>query len=133
MEVKKVLLADEEIPRQWYNILADIKMNPPLGPDGNPVGPEMLAPVFPMNLIEQEVSSERWIDIPEEVLRVLSIWRPSPLVRAYSLEKAIGTPAKIYFKNEGVSPPGSPKPNIMILIIQQGNNLGNGFPHLFHS
>ncbi|MFH2219508.1 MAG: TrpB-like pyridoxal phosphate-dependent enzyme [Pseudomonadota bacterium] len=114
MEVKKVLLADEEIPRQWYNILADIKMNPPLGPDGNPVGPEMLAPVFPMNLIEQEVSSERWIDIPEEVLRVLSIWRPSPLVRAYSLEKAIGTPAKIYFKNEGVSPPGSHKPNTAV-------------------
>jgi tryptophan synthase beta chain len=114
MQVKKVLLADEEIPRQWYNILADIKMNPPLGPDGNPVGPEMLAPVFPMNLIEQEVSSERWIDIPEEVLRVLSIWRPSPLVRAYSLEKAIGTPAKIYFKNEGVSPPGSHKPNTAV-------------------
>ncbi|MBW1840705.1 MAG: TrpB-like pyridoxal phosphate-dependent enzyme [Deltaproteobacteria bacterium] len=114
MEVKKVLLADDEIPRQWYNILADIKMNPPLGPDGNPVGPEMLAPVFPMNLIEQEVSQERWIDIPEEVLRVLSIWRPSPLVRAYALEKAIGTPAKIYFKNEGVSPPGSHKPNTAV-------------------
>ncbi|MFC1515447.1 TrpB-like pyridoxal phosphate-dependent enzyme [Thermodesulfobacteriota bacterium] len=114
MEVKKILLADDEIPRQWYNILADIKMNPPLGPDGNPVGPEMLAPVFPMNLIEQEVSPERWIDIPEDVLSVLSIWRPSPLVRAYALEKAIGTPAKIYFKNEGVSPPGSHKPNTAV-------------------
>ena len=95
METKKVLLSEDEIPRQWYNILADIKMNPPLGPDGNPISPDMLAPVFPMNLIEQEVSSERWIDIPEEVLRVLNIWRPSPLVRAYELEKALDTPARI--------------------------------------
>lgn len=114
MEVRKVLLTEDEIPRQWYNILADIKMNPPLGPDGNPVGPEALAPVFPMNLIEQEVSSERWIDIPEEVLNVLTIWRPSPLVRALSLEKALDTPARIYFKNEGVSPPGSHKPNTAV-------------------
>ena len=114
MAVRKVFLAEEEMPRQWYNILADIKMNPPLGPDGNPVGPEMLAPVFPMNLIEQEVSSERWIDIPEEVLNVLTIWRPSPLVRALSLEKLLDTPARIYFKNEGVSPPGSHKPNTAV-------------------
>ena len=102
------------MPRQWYNILADIKMNPPLGPDGKPIGPEMLAPVFPMNLIEQEVSTQRWIDIPEEVLDVLRIWRPSPLVRATSLEKALDTPAKIYFKNESVSPPGSHKPNTAV-------------------
>ncbi|MFC1489016.1 TrpB-like pyridoxal phosphate-dependent enzyme [Thermodesulfobacteriota bacterium] len=114
MAVRKVFLTEEEMPRQWYNILADIKMNPPLGPDGNPVGPEMLAPVFPMNLIEQEVSSERWIDIPEEVLDVLTIWRPSPLVRAHSLEKLLDTPARIYFKNEGVSPPGSHKPNTAV-------------------
>ena len=114
MEVRKVLLTEDEMPRQWYNILADIKMNPPLGPDGNPVGPDALAPVFPMNLIEQEVSSERWIDIPEEVLNVLTIWRPSPLVRALSLEKALDTPARIYFKNEGVSPPGSHKPNTAV-------------------
>ena len=114
MEMKKVLLSEDEIPRQWYNILADIKMNPPLGPDGNPIGPEALAPVFPMNLIEQEVSSERWIDIPEEVLTVLSIWRPSPLVRAFALEKALDTPAKIYYKNESVSPPGSHKPNTAV-------------------
>ena len=98
MEVKKVLLNEDEIPRQWYNILADIKMNPPLGPDGNPVTPDALAPVFPMNLIEQEVSPERWIDIPEEVLGVYQIWRPSPLVRAWALEKALGTPARIYYK-----------------------------------
>ena len=114
MEIKKVLLTEDEIPRQWYNILADIKLNPPIGPDGNPVSPDMLAPVFPMNLIEQEVSPERWIDIPEEVLGVLSIWRPSPLVRARSLEKALETPARIYFKNESLSPPGSHKPNTAV-------------------
>lgn len=114
MEVKKVLLSEDEIPRQWYNILADIKMNPPLGPDGNPIGPDSLAQVFPMNLIEQEVSSERWIDIPEEVLGVYRIWRPTPLVRASALEKVLETPAKIYFKNEGVSPPGSHKPNTAV-------------------
>ena len=114
METKKILLTEDEMPRQWYNILADIKMNPPLGSDGNPISPDMLAPVFPMNLIEQEVSSERWIDIPEDVLRVYNIWRPSPLVRAYSLEKALDTPAKIYYKNESVSPPGSHKPNTAV-------------------
>lgn len=114
MTAKKIFLTEDEMPRQWYNILADIKMNPPLGPDGNPIGPEMLTPIFPMNLIEQEVSPERWIDIPEEVLAALKIWRPSPLVRATALEKALGTPAKIYFKNESVSPPGSHKPNTAI-------------------
>ena len=114
MEVRKILLSEAEIPRKWYNILADIKLNPPLGPDGKPVQPEALAPVFPMNLIEQEVSPERWIDVPEDVLKVLSIWRPSPLIRALELEKALDTPARIYFKNEGVSPPGSHKPNTAV-------------------
>ena len=114
METRKVLLTEDEMPRQWYNILADIKLNPPLGPDGKPVDPEALAAVFPMNLIEQEVSSERWIDIPEEVLKVYSIWRPSPLVRALTLEKALDTPAKIYFNNESLSPPGSHKPNTAV-------------------
>ncbi|MCX5882126.1 MAG: TrpB-like pyridoxal phosphate-dependent enzyme [Deltaproteobacteria bacterium] len=114
MTDKKILLTEDEMPRQWYNILADIKMNPPLGPDGNPIGPEALAPVFPMNLIEQEVSTDRWIDIPEPVLDVYRIWRPSPLVRALSLEKALDTPARIYFKNESVSPPGSHKPNTAV-------------------
>ncbi len=73
-KVKKLFLSEHEMPKQWYNIAADLPgtMNPPLGPDGNPVGPEMLAPVFPMNLIEQEVSQERWIDIPEKVLEMLS-------------------------------------------------------------
>ena len=114
METKKVLLTEDEMPRQWYNILADIKMNPPLGPDGNPISPDMLAPVFPMNLIEQEVSPERWIDIPEAVQAVYKMWRPSPLVRAYGLEKELNTPARIYYKYEGVSPPGSHKPNTAV-------------------
>jgi len=114
MKIRKVLLTEAEIPRQWYNLLADIKLNPPLGPDGKPVTPDMLSPVFPMNLIEQEVSSERWIDIPEEVLGVLNIWRPSPLVRALSLEAYLDTPARIYYKNESVSPPGSHKPNTAV-------------------
>ncbi|MEJ2039817.1 MAG: TrpB-like pyridoxal-phosphate dependent enzyme, partial [Desulfosarcinaceae bacterium] len=114
MKAKSVILPADEIPRQWYNILADIKMNPPLGPDGQPVKPEDLAPVFPMNLIEQEVSSTRWIDIPEAVLDVLAIWRPSPLIRADRLEKALDTPARIYFKYEGASPPGSHKPNTAV-------------------
>ncbi len=124
METKKILLTEDEMPRQWYNVLSDIKMNPPLGPDGKPVSPEALAPVFPMNLIEQEVSTERWIDIPEEVLSIYSIWRPSPLVRALSLEKALDTPAKIYFKNEGVSPPGSHKPNTAVAQAYYNKEFG---------
>ena len=112
----KVQLNEDEIPRQWYNLAADLPtpMQPPLGPDGNPVSPDMLAPVFPMNLIEQEVSAQRWIDIPEEVIEILYRWRPSPLHRAHFLEKAIDTPARIYYKNESISPPGSHKPNTAV-------------------
>ena len=112
----KTLLSEEDIPRQWYNLAADLPspLLPPLGPDGNPVSPDMLAPVFPMNLIEQEVSQERWINIPEEIIEILYRWRPSPLHRAQYLEKALGTPAKIYYKNESVSPPGSHKPNTAV-------------------
>ena len=124
METKKVFLTEDEMPRQWYNVLADIKMNPPLGPDGNPVSPDQLAPVFPMNLIEQEVSAERWIDIPEDVLRVYNIWRPSPLIRAYALEKALDTPARIYYKYEGVSPPGSHKPNTAVAQAYYNKEFG---------
>lgn len=113
-KLKKVFLTEDEMPRQWYNLAADVKMNPPLGPDGNPISPEMLAPVFPMNIIEQEVSTQRWIDIPEEILEMLTIWRPTPLVRAYALEAALKTPAKIYYKNESVSPAGSHKPNTAV-------------------
>ncbi len=113
----KFILDDKSIPKKWYNIQADLPnpLHPPLNPaTGKPVGPEDLAPIFPMNLIEQEVSTKRWIDIPEEVLEKLLLWRPSPLYRAVNFEKALGTPAKIYFKNEGVSPAGSHKPNSAI-------------------
>ncbi|MBU2511148.1 TrpB-like pyridoxal phosphate-dependent enzyme [bacterium] len=112
----KIFLNEQDIPRQWYNLAADLPtpMQPPLGPDGNPISPEMLAPVFPMNLIEQEMSQERWIDIPEPILELLLRWRPSPLHRARYLEKALGTPARIYYKNESVSPAGSHKPNTAV-------------------
>src|SRR5512139_3524073 len=117
MKEFKVFLREDEIPKQWYNIQADLPT--PLQPDihpgtGKPIGPQDLAPVFPMNLIEQEVSQQRWIDIPEDVMEKLLIWRPSPLQRAYGLEKALGTPARIYYKNEGMSPPGSHKPNTAV-------------------
>ena len=80
-ELTKILLNEEEMPRQWYNIQADLpsQMPPPLGSDGKPVGPDALAKVFPMNLIEQEMSTERWIEIPQEVQAILKLWRPSPL------------------------------------------------------
>jgi tryptophan synthase beta chain len=113
---RRVYLDASEMPTQWYNLAPDLPtpMQPPLGPNGKPISPEMLAPVFPMNLIEQEVSQERWIDIPREVLEMLSIWRSTPLVRAYGLEAALKTPARIYYKNESVSPAGSHKLNTAI-------------------
>ena len=117
MEPKKIFLPESEMPRQWYNIMADMPtpMEPPLHPGTcEPAGPDDLSPIFPMNLIEQEVSTERWIDIPDEVMEKYLIWRPTPLYRAYSLEKHLQTPAKIYYKNEGVSPAGSHKPNTAI-------------------
>jgi tryptophan synthase beta chain len=112
----KFVLNENDIPRQWYNLAADLPkpMLPPLGPDGKPISPEMLAPVFPMNLIEQEVTSARWVDIPEEIREIYALWRPSPLYRAHRLEKLLGTPARIYYKNEGVSPAGSHKPNTAV-------------------
>ncbi len=112
----KILLKEADIPKQWYNLAADLPspMLPPLGPDGNPISPDMLAPVFPMNLIEQEVSTDRWIDIPEEILDILYRWRPAPLRRARFLEKYLDTPAKIYYKDESTSPPGSHKPNTAV-------------------
>ncbi len=117
MQRIKINLDESEIPRHWYNIQADMPnpLHPPLNPaTGKPVSPDDLAPIFPMNLIEQEMSSERWVKIPDEVLEKYLLWRPSPLMRAHSFEKALGTPAKIYFKNEGVSPAGSHKPNSAI-------------------
>jgi len=116
MEQVKIFLNEKDMPRQWYNLAADLPtpLQPPLGPDGNPVTPDMLAPVFPMNLIEQEVCTDRWVDIPEGILKILRIWRPSPLYRARRLEEHLKTPARIYYKNEGVSPPGSHKPNTAV-------------------
>ena len=116
-KTKKILLTEKEIPTHWYNIQADMPNPtlPPLNPGtGQPVGPADLAPLFPMELIKQEVSKERWIEIPEEVRDVYRMWRPSPLYRAYNLEKLLDTPAKIYFKYEGVSPAGSHKPNTAV-------------------
>jgi len=117
MKIKKIVLPESEMPRQWYNIQADLPtpLEPTLNPATNePVVPEDLTSVFPMPLIEQDTSQERWIDIPEKVLEKYLIWRPSPLYRAYNLEKYLDTPAKIYFKNEGVSPAGSHKPNTAV-------------------
>lgn len=112
----KITLSEDEMPRKWYNLAADFQtpMLPPLGPDGKPITPEMMSAIFPMNLIEQEMSSDRWVDIPEEVLSILYRWRPSPLHRAYALEKLLDTPARIYYKNESVSPAGSHKLNTAI-------------------
>jgi tryptophan synthase beta chain len=114
---KKVLLEEHEMPTAYYNILPDLpdQMPPPLHPGtGKPVGPDDLSPIFPLELIKQEVSNDRFIEIPEEVQRVYRIYRPSPLVRAHLLEKALDTPAEIYYKYEGVSPSGSHKPNTAI-------------------
>ncbi len=107
----KIQLPEHDIPRQWYNLGADLKALPPVDADGNPVTPDALAQIFPMNLIEQEVSTQRWIDIPEDIIGMLYRWRPSPLRRAVYLEKHLKTPARIYFKDESVSPAGSHKPN----------------------
>ena len=113
----KYLLNENEIPKSWYNIAADLPQPlPPVLHPGTlqPIGPDDLAPLFPMALIEQEVSAERWIEIPEQVREIYQLWRPSPLYRAHRLEAALGTPAKIYYKNEGVSPAGSHKPNTAV-------------------
>src|SRR4030043_1190534 len=116
-EPTKVLLNENEMPTHWYNIQADlpVPLPPVLHPGtGKPIGPQDLAPLFPMALIMQEVSQERYIEIPEEIQAIYKLWRPSPLYRALRLEKALGTPAKIYYKYEGVSPAGSKKPNTAI-------------------
>ncbi len=114
---RKFFLSEREMPTQWYNIQADMpnKVMPPLHPaTKQPVGPEDLAPLFPMELIKQEVSQERYIEIPEEVQDIYKIWRPSPLVRATNFEKILDAPVRIYYKNESVSPPGSHKPNTAV-------------------
>ena len=114
MNKTKIQLDENDLPKKWYNIQADLKtpLEPPLNPQTKkPIGPDELKAIFPMELIKQEVSSERYIPIPEEIREIYRLWRPTPLYRAKRLEKALNTPAKIYFKWEGVSPPGSHKPN----------------------
>ncbi len=127
----KILLDENEMPRKWYNILADLPtpIDPPLNPaTGEPIKPEDLSAIFPMELIKQEVSDKREIPIPEEVLEIYRIWRPTPLYRAYRLEKALKTPARIYYKWEGVSPPGSHKPNTA--VAQAYYNMKEGIERL---
>src|SRR5215471_11658588 len=113
----KYVLSERDLPTRWYNIQADLKtpVPPPLHPGtGQPIGPQDLAPLFPMELIKQEVSQERWIEIPDTVRDIYRLWRPTPLYRARRLEKALDTPARIYYKYEGVSPAGSHKPNTAV-------------------
>jgi len=114
---EKIFLSEDEMPKKWYNIQADMKtpLDPPLHPGTmEPATPDDLKAIFPMELIMQEVSQEKYIKIPEEILDVYRVWRPSPLYRAFKLEKALKTPARIYYKWEGVSPPGSHKPNTAV-------------------
>ncbi len=113
----KIYLDEESLPKTWYNIQADLPspLDPPLNPGtGKPAGPEDFAPIFPMELIGQEMSQQKNIPIPEDIREILQIWRPSPLIRAHRLEKFLKTPAKIYYKWEGVSPAGSHKPNTAV-------------------
>lgn len=117
MSDSKIFLSESEMPEAWYNINPDLPapLAPPLHPGtGQPLGPDDLAPIFPMGLIMQEVSMDRWIDIPDEVRDVYRLWRPTPLHRAVRLERELATPARIYYKNESVSPPGSHKPNTAV-------------------
>ena len=116
MPEHKILLTEAELPTHWYNVIPDLPRAPEpyVGPDGSPVPPEAMQALFPPGIIEQEISQERWIEIPQPVREALYLWRPSPLYRALNLEKALGTPAKIYYKYEGVSPSGSHKPNSAI-------------------
>ena len=117
MPSRKILLDEDAIPKQWYNIQPDLPeaLPPLINPaTREPINPNDLKAVFPSECINQEISQERWIDIPEEVREIYRLWRPTPLYRAINLEKALKTPAKIYYKYEGVSPPGSHKPNTAI-------------------
>ncbi|MDX1608988.1 MAG: TrpB-like pyridoxal phosphate-dependent enzyme [Halofilum sp. (in: g-proteobacteria)] len=126
MVEQKILLPESDIPTHWYNVVADMP-NPPapyLGPDGQPVPPEAMAALFPPGIIEQEVSTERWIEIPQPVREALALWRPSPLYRALRLEQRLGTPARIYFKYEGVSPAGSHKPNSAVAQAYYNHEAG---------
>jgi tryptophan synthase beta chain len=116
MDQVKILLDESDIPTHWYNVVADLPNPPapPLGPDGKPIDPSALAAIFPEPVIAHEVSGERWIPIPDPVRDIYRMWRPTPMFRAHRLEAAIGTPARIYYKYEGVSPAGSHKPNTAV-------------------
>jgi len=117
MDLKRALLPEKELPAEWYNLLADLPqpLPPPVHPmTKEPLDPAALERIFARELIRQEISQERWIGIPDEVRRIYALWRPSPLVRARNLEKALKTPARIYFKDESHSPPGSHKPNTAV-------------------
>ena len=131
MPKTKIVLDENEMPKKWYNIQADLKtpLDPPLNPQTKqPIGPDDLKQIFPMGLIKQEVSNERYIQIPEKVREIYRLWRPTPLYRALKLEKALNTPAKIYYKWEGVSPPGSHKPNSA--VAQAYYNMKEGIEQL---
>jgi tryptophan synthase beta chain len=113
----KIVLRESEVPQHWYNINPDLPspLPPPIHPGtGQPLGPQDLAPIFPMGLIKQEVSMDPLVEIPDEVMRIYRLWRPTPLYRAHRLEQYLGTPARIYYKNESFSPPGSHKPNTAV-------------------
>ena len=117
MQQTKILLEEQDMPTSWYNVMPDLPepMAPPLDPETKkPIAPEKLSAIFPMSLIEQEMSGERWIDIPEPIQEIYRLYRPSPLVRARRLEQAIGSKARIYYKDESVSPAGSHKPNTAV-------------------
>jgi len=130
-QTTKFLLPESAMPTAWYNLQADLPtpLPPPLHPGtGQPIGPQDLAPLFPMELIRQEVSTERWIEIPEEIQAVYRLWRPTPLYRAHRLEQALDTPARIFYKYEGTSPAGSHKPNTA--VAQAYYNKQEGVPRL---
>ncbi|MCU0641730.1 MAG: TrpB-like pyridoxal phosphate-dependent enzyme [Candidatus Margulisbacteria bacterium] len=127
MTDRKILLSEKAMPQQWYNIAPDLKtpLAPPLHPATHkPLGPEDLAPIFPMGLIAQEMCLDPMVEIPNEIMDVLKLWRPTPLVRALSLEKALKTKARIYYKNESVSPAGSHKPNTSVAQVYYNKQEG---------
>ena len=130
MAAKKILLSDEDVPKRWYSILPDLPrpLPPFIDPETKAPGVGIVPKIYPKAIIAQEVSKDRWIDIPEEVREVYRLWRPTPLFRATRLEKALKTPAKIYYKYEGVSPPGSHKPNTA--VAQAYYNMKEGIERL---
>ena len=130
MAAKKILLSEEDVPKRWYSILPDLPrpLPPFIDPETKAPGVGIVPKIYPKAIIAQEVSKDRWIDIPEEVREVYRLWRPTPLFRATRLEKALKTPAKIYYKYEGVSPPGSHKPNTA--VAQAYYNMKEGIERL---